>query len=108
MKILRNKVYAKEDTFTVCNDIEVRYTVATKNFKEFNKNVEFFEGSSFKNAIDTIVRYLSTRNKIDAICAYIENGDIKLSIVFDNGRIWKNNLFTTLVKCQVMLWKSMN
>lgn len=108
MKLLKNKVYAKEDTFTVHNDIEVKYSVVTKNSKEFNERVEFFEGNSFKNAIDTIVRYLSTRAKIGAICAYVEKEDIKLSIVFDNGCIWKNNLFTTLVKCQVMLWKSMN
>lgn len=108
MKLLKNKVYTKEGTITVHNDIEVKYSVVTKNFKEFNKNVEFFEGNSFKNAIDTIAKYLSTHTKINAICAYVGKEDIKLSIVFDNGRIWKNNLFTTLVKCQVMLWKSMN
>lgn len=108
MKLFENKIYNKENIFIVYNDVEVKYSVVTKNLKEFNKNVEFFEGSSFKNAIDTIARYLSTRAKIESICAYIENEDIKLSIVFDNGCIWKGNLFTTLVKCQVMLWKLMN
>lgn len=93
MKLCKNKVYTKEDNFSVYNDIEVKYSVVTKNFKEFNKNVEFFEGSSFKNAIDTIARYLSTRAKIDSICAYVENEDIKLSIVFDNGCIWKDKFF---------------
>lgn len=108
MNLFKNKVYTKEDTFTTYNDIEVKYSVATKNFKEFNKNVKFFEGSSFKNAIYAIARYLSTSAKIATIYVYIENEDIKLSVVFDDGRIWKDKFFTTLVKCQVMLWKSMN
>lgn len=108
MKLCKNKVYTKEDAFATYNDIEVKYSVETKDFKEFNKNVKFFEGSSFKNAIDTIASYLSTRAKIESIYAYVENGDIKLSIVFDNGCIWKDKFFTTLVKCEVMLWKSMN
>lgn len=93
MNLFKNKVYNKEDTFRAYNDIEVKYSVVTKSLKEFNEYVEFFEDSPFKNAIDKIARYLSMYAKIDVIYVYIENEDIKLSIVFDNGYIWKDKFY---------------
>lgn len=93
MELFKSKVYSKEDTFRTYNDVDVKYSVVTKNLKEFNEYIEFFKDSPFKNAIDKIAEYLSTYAKIDIIYVYIENEDIKLSIVFDNGYIWKDKFY---------------